>query len=110
MPSVDQTTPTDVRLKLKDQQLQITWADGKVSVYALSYLRGRCPCATCCTEREQRAGAVLPILSGKPTDDLRAVDGWLVGNYAIQISWSDGHDTGIFDFRYLRSLEEGARD
>jgi DUF971 family protein len=29
----------------------------------------------------------------------------LVGNYAIRFRWSDGHDTGIFDFRFLRSLD-----
>jgi DUF971 family protein len=108
MLSADQTTPTDVRLKLKDQELQITWADGKVSVFSLPYLRGKCPCAACRTEQEQRQKAVLPILSTRPTEDLRAVDGWPVGNYAIQIIWSDGHNTGIFDFRYLRGLDENA--
>lgn len=108
MLSADQTTPADVRLKLKEQELQIRWADGKVSAYSLPALRGKCPCAACRTEREERAKAVLPILSARPVEDLRAVDGWLVGNYAIQISWSDGHETGIFDFRYLRSLDEGA--
>ena len=34
-------------------------------------------------------------------------DAKLVGNYAIQFTWSDGHNTGIFDFRFLRSLSEG---
>lgn len=104
--TTDQTTPIDVRLKLKEQELRITWGDGRQSVYPLPVLRGMCPCANCRTEREERRKAVLPILSAQPVEDLCAVDGWLVGNYAIQITWSDGHDSGIFDFRYLRSLDE----
>jgi DUF971 family protein len=32
-----------------------------------------------------------------------------VGNYAIQIGWSDGHNSGIYSFRYLKELEEELR-
>jgi DUF971 family protein len=31
-----------------------------------------------------------------------------VGNYALRIVWSDGHDSGIFSFRYLRDLLDDA--
>ncbi len=108
-PTAEQSKPIDLRLKLKEQELHITWADGRRSVYSLAYLRGKCPCAACRTEREERRGAALPILSTKPVEDLRAVDGWLVGNYALQLAWSDGHNTGIFDFSYLRMLDEAQR-
>lgn len=87
--------------------MRITWADGRVSVYPLAYLRANCPCAVCRAERGQREKTALPILSPSAVESIKAVDGGLVGNYAIQITWSDGHNTGIFDFRYLRQLGEG---
>jgi DUF971 family protein len=34
--------------------------------------------------------------------DLREIE--QVGNYALGLTWSDGHSTGIYSFRYLRSL------
>jgi len=105
--SADFSTPADVRLRLKEQELRITWADGRVSVYPLAYLRANCPCAVCRAERGQREKTALPILSPSAVESIKAVDGGLVGNYAIQITWSDGHNTGIFDFRYLRQLGEG---
>lgn len=107
MSSADFSTPADVRLRLKEQELRITWADGRVSVYPLAYLRANCPCAACRAEREQREKTALPVLSPRGVESVKAVDGGLVGNYAIQITWSDGHNTGIFDFRYLRQLDEG---
>ncbi|MCH7721653.1 MAG: DUF971 domain-containing protein, partial [Planctomycetes bacterium] len=72
-----------------------------------------CPCATCRTECEQRSESPTEQRSGSPmsltilkTDprNLRATGAQLVGRYAIQFEWSDGHNTGIFDFRFLRSL------
>ena len=35
---------------------------------------------------------------------VRVTGAELVGNYAIKFRWSDGHDTGIFEFRLLRAL------
>ncbi len=46
----------------------------------------------------------LPVLKADPTG-LRVTSARLVGNYAIQFFWSDGHYTGIYDFRFLRSLD-----
>ena len=48
---------------------------------------------------------LLVILKKDPSVEVRVTKAKLVGNYAIQFTWSDGHDTGIFDFRLLRSLE-----
>ena len=49
---------------------------------------------------EQAVGG-LPILGQKPLHPERAE---LVGRYALQIYWSDGHSSGIYSFPYLRSL------
>ena len=99
----DASTPLDLRVKMKEQQLVIDWKDGKRSEFALAQLRRACPCATCRGEREKVHDNPLKILKADPTG-VRVTSAKLVGNYAIQFDWSDGHNTGIFDFRMLRSL------
>jgi len=46
----------------------------------------------------------LTILPGNFTEEIKVVDAQLVGNYALKIVWSDGHDSGIYSFRYLRDI------
>jgi DUF971 family protein len=98
-------TPKDLKVKLSEQRLYIDWRDGRQSEFVLAELRRVCPCATCRTEREHQGANPLRILKADPTG-LRVVNAKLVGNYAIQFDWSDGHSTGIFEFRFLRSLAE----
>jgi DUF971 family protein len=38
----------------------------------------------------------------KPALKMLAVEG--VGNYAIRIDWSDGHNSGIYSYEHLRSI------
>jgi DUF971 family protein len=91
--------------------VDITWADGHASHYDFPYLRDNCPCATCNDEREKKVGfasagpasaaaAVLPMFKPKPT----AKAATAVGNYAIQLTFSDGHSTGIFSYDHLRTI------
>ncbi len=98
-------TPKDLKVQLKEQRLVVEWQDGERSEYALDELRRVCPCASCRTEREQQDTNPLRILKSDPTD-VRVTSAQLVGNYAIQFDWSDGHNTGIFEFRFLRKLGE----
>jgi len=102
-PHDDSVTPKDLKVRIKEQRLLIEWSDGVTSEYSLDELRKRCPCASCRTEREQQEANPLKILKFDPSG-VRVVSAELVGNYAIKFTWSDGHDTGIFDFRYLRAL------
>jgi DUF971 family protein len=46
----------------------------------------------------------IPLEVGK-SDKLERVD--LVGNYAIQLVWKDGHSYGIYSWEYLRDLDPG---
>jgi DUF971 family protein len=97
--------PVSLDLDLSEQVLELTWADRAVSRLPLSLLRKNCPCAGCRTDREKQGQTLLPILKMGPGGPIRATGGHLIGNYAIQIEWSDGHSSGIFDFRLLRSLQ-----
>lgn len=90
----------------RTRSLQVKWGDGHESEYPLPFLRRSCPCATCRTARDEQESSKLVILKAvtNPEAMTAAASAELVGNYAIRIVWEDGHDTGIFDFRLLRSL------
>lgn len=106
----DQVRPVDLHIDRKEG-LKIKWADGTASHFPLAYLRKRCPCATCRDNREQQtpthAGLSLTILPAGIERATQFADAHLVGNYALQITWADGHSTGIYDFRYLRAISPG---
>lgn len=85
-----------------------TWSDGMESCILMSDLRDACPCAHC--SGEQIMGQV--VFAGMKTlapgmNELKALTP--VGNYGIQASWKDGHDTGIYSFDMLRSIFESKR-
>jgi ATP-binding protein involved in chromosome partitioning len=84
------------------QTLAIEWADGVRSLIDVRALRLACGCAVCIDEWSGQ-----PLLSpdSVPADVApKAIQP--VGRYAIQIEWSDGHDTGIYPFERLRSLAD----
>jgi len=87
--------------------VEISWSDGHTSRYDFVYLRDQCPCAVCNDERGKKetlsaktGGSVLPMFKPRPT----AKAAKAVGNYAIQIDFSDGHSTGIYSFSHLREI------
>lgn len=108
--------PIDVRKKpigvkvhvTSGEGVEITWSDGHTSRYDFPYLRDHCPCALCNDEREKKhklsattgSTGVLPMFKPK----VKAKSATAVGNYAIQIEFTDGHSTGIFSFDYLREI------
>jgi DUF971 family protein len=86
-----------------EDRLVIQWSDGHRSVYAWQHLRDNCPCAGC---REERLKPPDPFRILKPAElvPLKPVSLTPVGYYAYKITWSDGHDTGLFTLEHLRSL------
>lgn len=96
--------PTDIKLQRAQQQLVVTWPDGATSTYTAATLRRNCPCAGCRGERKDRSENPLHIMTNVPASDPTLTGAQLMGHYAIKLIWSDGHDTGIFDYRYLRTL------
>jgi DUF971 family protein len=108
MPTDSKVAPKAIKLAGGDNTLTVLWSDGHLSAYPYRYLRDKCPCATCtdvtrpkhATANQGSAGQ-LPIWGAKPLRPERAE---LVGRYAAQIHWSDGHSSGIYSFDYLREL------
>ena len=91
--------------------MDVTWADGHASHYEFAYLREECPCATCSDAREKKAslGEAAPVFLSSPALPMfkpkpRAQAATQVGSYAIQISFTDGHSTGIYSYDHLRNI------
>jgi DUF971 family protein len=116
LPIDERKKPTSVKVLVSTGEgVEITWSDGHVSRYSFPYLRDNCPCATCNDERlkkdadQQHAADLLPMYKPRAT----ARNATAVGNYAIQIEFSDSHATGIYSFACLRELcpcDECARE
>lgn len=95
----DETTPREIRQD-GPGHLRIDWQDGARHRYPVRTLRLACPCARCVEELTGR-----PLLREEDVPlDVRPIRVSPVGHYAIAIQWSDGHDTGIYSFEWLRSL------
>jgi ATP-binding protein involved in chromosome partitioning len=94
-------TPRKIK-KVSPAELLIVWADGHESHFPSPVLRRECPCAQC---RDEITGARILLPIHVPDDlELRRVE--LVGQYALQFEWADGHHTGIFSFDFLRQLSD----
>ena len=82
--------------------LTIEWRDGEVSHYPNFGLRDVCPCAGCIDEL---SGAKVLDSKSIPADvHIRKAE--YVGRYALRFDWSDGHNTGIYTFVFLRELAD----
>ncbi|MEE8458348.1 MAG: DUF971 domain-containing protein [Phycisphaerales bacterium] len=91
---------------VRDSGLTVHWPDGRQSFYPIAYLRRMSPSADARTLREQLAKNPLTVLPNTDTGQpLTATTAELVGNYAIRIHFSDGHNTGLYSWDYLRRID-----
>ncbi len=92
--------PRDIKAKGEQRCLEITWAADAVDRYSFRFLRAECSCAGCVDEF---SGVRTLDLSTIP-DDIAIKAMSLVGNYAVKITWTDNHDTGLYTWEKLRQL------
>ena len=98
------TDPEHIAIS-KSKGIKIDWKDGHTSEYTLEYLRDKCPCAACTgahgtPPRQPTANSPFQMYQAK----LKMLGVEPVGNYAIRINWSDGHNTGIYSYDHLRGI------
>lgn len=100
--------PKHIDLK-KDRGLTVQWADGTTSYYSVAWLRKMSPSADARELRAQISKNPLTVLpasaAGAVGGPLTALGADLVGHYALRIRFSDGHDSGIYSWDYLRSID-----
>jgi DUF971 family protein len=96
--------PRSIDLK-RDESLTIVWSDGLVSTYPIAYLRRMSPSADAREMRREMERNPLTVIKGGGSGAISATNAELVGNYALRITFSDGHASGLFTWTYLRSLD-----
>jgi DUF971 family protein len=92
--------PTEIRLKRAERVLVVTFADGAAFELPCEYLRVHSPSA-------EVRGHGLPeplLVTGKAGVGILKVEP--VGNYAVKLTFDDGHDSGLYSWRFLRELGE----
>lgn len=92
--------PIELRLKKKENCLAITFDDGKTATLPAKLLRENSPSA-----EVKGHGGRKPEIKIDP--DVRIETLEPVGNYAVCITFSDGHNTGLFSWETLYGLAFG---
>ncbi len=92
------TTP---EYEFDDEKLSFTWPDGTRSQVKNLDLRADCGCAVCVDEY---SGEKLLKVEDLPKD-IKPTEITPLGNYALKITWSDGHSSGIYPYKQIRKLE-----
>jgi len=90
--------PTDITLHQQSQILEIGFDDGERFKLTSEYLRVLSPSAEV---RGHGAGQEV-LQTGKKHVRIQAIEP--VGNYAVKLVFSDGHDTGLYSWDYLYEL------
>lgn len=92
---------------LEKTKLLVTWNDDTITEISLKYLRDECPCANCKGETIlfKTYRPPKPMIFSEEMYKIKSID--VVGGYAIQITWKDGHNSGIYSWEYLKALQAG---
>lgn len=92
--------PAEIHLDRQRTRLSITWENGATTTYAAPLLR----------ERARDAGSARVAVNGwsvPASPDLSITNIEPIGNYAVRLAFSDGHDRGIFPWAYLMAIAAG---
>lgn len=84
-------------------EIAIVWDDGAESYIPMEILRARSPSAENTGERDL-LGKVYGGTDQKEFPGVTVLNWQLMGGYAVQFRFSDGHNTGIYPFDFLKDL------
>ena len=93
-----EAAPTEIRLRNKSRLLQVSFADGTQYQLPFELLRVNSPSA----EVQGHGPGQKVLVSGKENVMIKAVEP--VGRYAVKLVFDDGHDSGLYTWKYLREL------
>lgn len=84
-------------------ELALVFSDDKEIYLRLDHLRRACPCAICQGEPDAMGRVVKPSIGYGPNSfELAKFE--IIGKYALQLYWTDGHSSGIYGYDYLKKL------
>ena len=92
--------PVPQQIKAANGKLSIQWSDGHAGSYQGRDLRLGCRCAACVDEWSHQS----LIRPERVPEDVKPLSMEIMGQYALHIAWSDGHNTGIYTYDYLREV------
>lgn len=95
--------PTSIK-KATGNELKIVWDDGIETRYTLEQLRENCPCAGCSGEKVLLHEYIPPEPDRRTPGRYELKNIQPVGSYALQLTWGDGHNTGIYTYELLRNF------
>ncbi len=87
--------PSELRLNPEKTALRVTFSDGVSESLPAELLRVNSPSA----EVQGHSAAERKLVAGKRNVSIREIE--QVGNYAVKLVFSDGHDTGLYSWPYL---------
>ncbi len=90
--------PTEIKLRKASRLLEVSFGDGSRFQLPFEYLRVHSPSA----EVKGHGPGQEVLVLGKENVGIMAVDP--VGQYAVKLVFDDGHDTGLFTWKYLHEL------
>ena len=97
----DDDAPTDIKLRRKSNVIEVSYADGRHYSLPFEYLRTHSPSA-----EVQGHGPGQDVLQiGKENVQVLGMEP--IGRYAVRLLFDDGHDTGLYTWKYLRELGDG---
>ena len=92
--------PLELRLRRASRMLEIVFADGARHALSFEFLRVHSPSA----EVQGHGLGQETLVTGKQDVGIRAIEP--VGAYAVRLVFDDGHDSGLYSWKYLRELAD----
>jgi DUF971 family protein len=99
--------PTNIQII--GNEIAFKWNDGEESYLGIEALRRACPCAGCGGEPDVMGRVIRPEVTHTPAS-FQMKSYQVIGGYAFQPVWQDGHSSGLYTFDFLRQLAKGETD
>lgn len=90
--------PTEIKLRRASRVLEVSFTDGSRFELPFEYLRVQSPSA----EVKGHGPGQEVLVLGKENVEIRSVEP--IGQYAVRLVFDDGHDTGLYTWKYLHEL------
>jgi DUF971 family protein len=100
MPTSHQIQAVEITLRTRSRVLEVAYQDGARFRLPFEYLRVHSPSA----EVKGHGPGQEVLVTGKQNVGIRAIEP--VGQYAVKLVFDDGHDSGLYSWKYLRELGE----
>ena len=95
---LDMPVPTELRLRRQSRVLEVAFGPDEQYALPFEFLRVQSPSA----EVKGHGPGQETLVLGKQTVGIREIEP--VGQYAVRLVFDDGHDSGLYSWKYLQEL------